>query len=159
MLADLFTTFGNSRLAYIGQSFFTIAYLCLGCYQQQFRDNHNRSHLVLIVASVALAAINLSWLYAPELHKEIYYIQMATHASVLLYIGYNCRHLLGKADATISNLFTAGIVVVLLTNIIYGLDVLWFHRKYALIDSIVGLGNGVYMFLLCKSVLQHVKRV
>jgi uncharacterized membrane protein YhhN len=158
ILADLFTTFGNYTFAYIGQSIYTTGFLCLGCYFRQLKSNHNISHLVLIVGAVLFAVINLLWLRSPELHNTIYYIQIAAHTSVLIYLAYETFEVTLNTSKKISASFVLGVVIILLTNMIYGLDILCFLRRYSIVDALVGLGNGAYLFIITRNVLLDIKK-
>ena len=155
--ADITTIFGNYTISYIGLSLFTASYLSIGCFYHQLKTNHNKSHLVFILATVILLIVNILWLYAPELHHQVFYLQVIVHSLVLAYLLYSGLILNKKLSVRITSLFLIVNLILILTNMIYGLDILYFHRNYAIVDSIVGLGNGVYLFLFTRSVIRYIK--
>ena len=155
--ADITTIFGNYSISYIGLSLYTASYLSIGCFFHQIKTNHNNSHLVFILVSVMMIIVNVLWLYAPELHFPVFFAQIIIHCLVIVYALFRLLSLSKKLSSKINNLFLFVIIIIILTNLIYGMDVLYFQRKHAIIDSMVGLGNGVYLFLFTRSVLRYIK--
>ncbi|MFP5042613.1 hypothetical protein [Parasediminibacterium sp. JCM 36343] len=153
LFADIFTIFGNDDIAYIGLSLYTASYLVFGCYFQQMKRNHNYSHIVFIVALLLLAAVNCLWLFVPNLRNETYYMQLALHSGILVFAVYTILDAKKRVNHPAIGLFLIAVGFMVITNVLYGLDLLYFHRKYAIMDSLVGLGDGVYLFLATKAVV------
>ena len=156
--ADLFTIFGNYSIAYIGLSLYTVSYLSLGCYFQQVRDNHNKSHIVYICGIVVQSSICLLWIYSPELRTKSFVLQVGYHCFMLVYMSFWIVNNFNKVLGRVSTLFATTVLIVFATNILYGLDLYYFQRKYAIIDALVGLGNGIYLFLITRGALKQVKK-
>ncbi len=157
LAADVTTIFGNYSISYIGLSLFTVSYLSIGCFFQTLKTNHNNSHLVFIIASVLLIIVNVLWLYAPELHFHVFFAQSILHSLVIVYTLYGILILFNKVNSKVSSLFFLVILIIIATNIIYGFDVLFFQRKHAIIDSVVGFGHAIYLFFFTRSILRYIK--
>jgi len=149
-IADAFTTFGNYSLGSIGLSCYTLSYICMGCWFQQLKNN-SHSNLLFITTVLLISLLQTLWKYAPELHKQTFPILIGTHCLVLLYTLYGATTVRAKNNYS---LFLWGTIAMVLTNIVYGIDMLYYHQSQSWLDAFVGLGNGVYLFMLTKSVLR-----
>lgn len=158
LLSDLLTIFGSSSIVYVGLSLYTASYITIGCYFQQLKENHNNCHIIFIVTSVLLGAICFLWHYSPELRGKTFYIQIAFHCAVLVYVVYGTVKKYRKIEREIANVFVSAVAIIVITNILYGLDVLYFQRKYAIVDALVGVGNGMYLFLITRGALKESER-
>ena len=155
MVADFMTIFGNQ---YIGLNLFTIIFLSLGCYFQQIKDNHNNSHLVFILTTVFVAIGCIIWLFAPELQHKVFYAQVTLHVGVILNLAYWLFSVRHKKDLKVFGTFLFAVLVIIVTNSVYALDALYLHWRYSFEESLVGLGNGMYLFLITRAALKYVKR-
>ena len=157
LLADLMTIFGNYSISYIGLSLFSASYLSIGCFFHQLKTNHNNSYLVFILAAVLLLIVNILWLYAPELHYYIFFAQVIIHFLIIAYTLYGALTLSKKLSSKVIGLFLLVIFIIIVTNIVFGMDVVYFQRKHTMIDAFVGLGNAVYLFLFTRGILRYIK--
>lgn len=149
-IADTFTIFGNYSLGSIGLSCYTLSYLCMGCWFQQLKNN-SFGNILFITTVLLISLLNTLWKYAPELHKETFPIWMVTHSLVLVYALYGAANVRAKNNYS---LFLWGTIAIVVTNILYGIDILYYHQTLSWLDAFVGLGNGVYLFLITKSILR-----
>ena len=149
-IADAFTAYGNYTLGSIGLSLYTLSYICMGCWFQQLKNKSN-SNILFITAVLLLSLLNTLWKYAPELHKQTFPVLIGTHSLVLIYIIYSVVNMRAKNNYS---LFLFGVIAIVITNILYGIDILYYHQTLSWLDTLIGLGNGVYLFLLTKSVLR-----
>ena len=158
LTADFFTIFGNYSVGYVGLSLYTVSYLSLGCYFQQLGNNHNKSHLAFIIGALIQAALCLLWIFSPELRLKSFFLQVGFHCVVLVYLSFWILNNFNKVFGRVSILIASTLLIVLLTNILYGLDLYYFQRKYGIIDALVGFGNGFYLFLITRGALKQVKK-
>ncbi len=149
-IADTFTIFGNYSLGSIGLSLYTLSYICMACWFQQLKNNSN-SNILFVTAVLLLSLLNTLWKYAPEIHKQTYPVLIGTHSLVLIYIIYSVANMRAKNNYY---LFLFGVIAIIITNILYGIDILYYHQTLSWLDAFVGLGNGVYLFLITKSILR-----
>jgi hypothetical protein len=156
--ADVLTIFGNERVAYVGLNLFTVGYLSVGCYFQQLRDNHNNSHLVFIITAIFIASATVLWLYAPEIHKQTFYLQMGLHSLVLLFMVYALLKLHQKSSYKYFSAFDFSAVFIISANVLYGLDALYIHWRYSIVESLIGSLNGLYLFTLTRAAIREIKK-
>ena len=159
LLADSFTIFGNEKIATLGLSFFTISYLSIACYFLQLRDNHNKGHLIFLISAIVVASLCSLWLYSPEIHKQTFYSQIALHSLLLCFMVYSLLVSNPKIPAKPFGLFLLASLFIVLGNILYAVDALYLNWRYAVIESIIGLCNGFYLFLLTKGALGSIKKI
>jgi hypothetical protein len=48
-------------------------------------------------------------------------------------------------------LYFFAVLLIIITNIIFGLDIIYFKRLHPSVDALVGLGNGLYLYLFTKA--------
>jgi hypothetical protein len=160
LIADALILFGNYNMAYVGLSLFSFSYLSLGCYFNQIKQNHNKNNYIIGIVSAALIAINLLWIIAPELRSKVYYLQSAVHFCVISFLIYTVLSLGKRLKVqSVNKLFYSTVAIIVATNIIYAIDVLHLKRAFPVVDAIVGLGNGIYLYVFTKGVFAHLKRV
>ncbi len=157
-LADAFTAFGNYTMACIGHSFYTLGYLCLGCWLLLLKKESNLGNIIFITTILLLLIINSIWIYAPELHKQILSVLIALHCITLLLTLFFATSVVKKVGKNSYFNLLSGILIIIFTNLLYGVDILHFHQSRSWIDALVGLGDGAYLFLLTKSALLLAKR-
>jgi len=98
------------------------------------------------------------WFYAPELRHKIYYAQIIFHGLVLMNLVFWLFSSHQKVNTKLFGGFLMAVLVILITNLFYGLDALYLHWRYSFIESLVGLGNGTYLFFVTKGALRYVKK-
>lgn len=158
--ADAFTIFGGYfpySLDYIGLSMFSLSYLAFGCALQQFKNIHNRSYIFFIVFTILLASVNVLWIYAPEARKPVFYTQISIHIGILIFLIFATISTIKRVKLLGVNILLWATVAIIITNIIFGIDILLLNRLHPSVDGLVGLGNGVYLFLLTKGFIAEAK--
>ncbi len=159
LFADGFVIFGNSVIANLGLSLFSLSYLVMGCYFNQIKQNHNLNNVILGVFTAVLVMVNLLWTFAPELQSKVFYMQVLVHSCIILFITYSLVQVYNRLKGiNVLKLFTYSVALIILTNLIYAIDVLFLKRAYPLIDAFVGLGNGLYLYFFTKAVFASIKR-
>jgi len=157
-LADAFTSFGNYMLACIGHSLYTLGYLSLACWFLLLKKNNITGNIIFITTVLLLSIINSLWIYAPELHKQTLSVLISFHCIILLFT-LNCTiRVSNKIGKSSSLLFLFGVLAIIFTNLLYGVDVLYLRQSHSWIDALVGIGNGLYLFVLTKGILQFAER-
>ena len=156
-LADCLSIFGNEKIAYIGLSLFTVSYLSVGCYFLQLKDNHNNSHIIFTVTLLLNAINSTLWLYVPELHTEVFYSQVALHILVLLFMVYALLASHKRIATKTYYLFFLATLVIVLSNSIYAIDSHLLNWRFPIVESLVGLGNGFYLFMITRGALRNIK--
>jgi len=162
ILADLFTLYGSYPIAHIGLSFYTINYLSISCYLHHLyvKKNGNNVNRLYILLVIIVVLLDILWLKASHLRYPINIAQVMLHALSIIYLSVGAFTVKNKSySKKDSTLFPIVAVVIIFTNIVYLIDVLYCHRKYAILDSIVGFGNGLYLFLLTRSVLRMTRNI
>ena len=160
ILADLLTIFGTAEIEYVGLNFYTISYLCFACFFLSLKYNyHSISIIAFFLSGIIVTITTLIGLFAPELHKQVFYVQMVFHPVILILLGYALLANKNKFLSIVFGNFFLSVLVIIMTNLLFGLDVFFFHYKYSIIETIIGLGNGFYLFLITRGALKQVKKV
>ena len=156
-VADLFTLFGNQNISYIGLSLYSVSYLAMASYFQEIKYRNTFNHIIFLITSTIIGVLVFLWLFVSELHKQIFYIQIALHCIILFYACFSF-YVIRKEKKNFSvNLFMLSLSFVLFSNLVFALDILYFHRRLSIMDSLVGLGNGLYLYLFTKGTLNEAK--
>ena len=160
MLADLFTIFGTPNIGYIGLNLYTVSYLSLVSFFLQLKDSyHSSSLLVFLITLITIASISALWLDAPELHQQIFYIHVAIHSLTMVLIVYSFLSVQSKLMPRSTDNFFVSLLFIIVTNLLYALDVFYFKFKHASIESLIGLGNGIYLFQITRGALNQIKKM
>jgi hypothetical protein len=152
-IADLLTIFGNMNTSFVGVNLYTLSYIGMGCYYNSIKHYHNYSHWLFIILSVLVGIATFSWVYNEYFHSVLFWVQTSLHIGILLFMLLMVIKLRLKLKGIAVNYLMLSSALVIITSIIYGLDVLYFKRRYAFVDAMVGLGNGLYLYVLTKGAL------
>ena len=159
LLADLFSIFGNETIAYLGLNLFTVSYLLLGCYFTRLKSNYKSNALIIFfLALVSIGASCALWLYVPQINAQVFFVQTASHCLVLLFMVYALFIAYQKIVTKSFSVFLLAVLFILLANALYALDARYFHWQYPVVESLIGLGNGVYLFMVVRGALNNVKK-
>lgn len=156
ILGDIAIIFGGNLVAYLGLDGYTLSYFALaGLFQMSRKDKEEKEigHIMMLLGSLALAVINLVFVYMPDQQSKLKFAQIALHgwsifflfASYLQYAKSN-----GKKYQSIS--LSLGLWGILLFNLLFAIDVGLLARRFAWMDGLVGFSNGLYMFLIAKGI-------
>ena len=160
ILADLLTIFGTPKIEYIGLNLYTVGYLSLACFFLQLKNNYLSASLItFLVSLIIVVTTTIIWLFAPELHKEVFYIKITIHTLILILLGYSFISASFKLKSIVYRNLLLSVILIVITNILFGIDVFIANYKYSIIESLIGLGNGVYLFLITRGALKQVKKV
>jgi len=157
LAAYALTIFASNTIANLGLEGFTISYLSLWCYFLRLRNNHNYSHIVFIVMTVLIASTGVLWVYAPELHQPTFYVVSILHFLVLMVMSYSLLSIRRKIPLLPFNAYLLGTIAIFLSNALYATDALLLHFRFSIVESLIGLGNGLYLFLITRGTLKLVK--
>jgi uncharacterized membrane protein YhhN len=160
IVADLLTIFGMPKIEYIGLNLFTVSYLSLTCFFLQLKNNyHSTSLITFLVSFTIVVSTTIIWLFVPELHKKVFYIQVTIHTLALILLGYSFISASSKLKSVVYKNLLLSVILIIITNILFGIDVFIFHYKHSIVESLIGLGNGTYLFFITRGVLKQVKKV
>jgi len=154
-IADIFTFVNVGNLSLIGINLYTVSYIAFACFIFQSNSFFGFTYTIFFSLSVLVGIGVTCLLLFPKLEKSFFYIQLGIHLLILSFLVFTAidirKRIKSKAQA---NLLLAAVVVIVLTNITYGIDIL--HRRIWL-DALVGFGNGIYLFLLVRTALRGLK--
>lgn len=154
-IADIFTFVNIGNLSVIGINIYTISYIAFACFIFQSNSFFGFTYTIFFSLSVLVGIGITCLLLFPKLENTFFYIQLAIHILILCFLVFTAidirKRMKSKAQA---NMLLAAVVVIVITNITYGIDIL--HRRIWL-DALVGFGNGIYLFLIVRTALKGLK--
>ena len=164
VLADLFTMFGKTGAIFsIGMSFFTYSYLMLATIMYQKIPNRdvttrNKIPSLILVIAILIAIMQGINYFTTGLGELLSLLQIFVHSvgiiilsiwAIKLSVEWKRKHLY----------FIVTTGLILLANICYVFDIYFFERRYILIDVLVVLLHGLYLYTLVRGVNERKKRV
>ena len=158
-IADLLTMFCNGFLFYVGLSLFTFSYLSIAAILYRRRVIRDRKNIPPVLYLLGITQLILMSLYyfIPNINETITVVQIIIHVVVIFIILiWAIKVYRWKKDKNWLYILVA--ILIIITNIIYVIDVNFLNRKYVIIDVLVVLFHGLYMLLLTISVKNSRKK-
>ena len=156
MLADLLSIFGNEKIAYIGLNLFTVSYLSICSYFNRLNNNYKSTALIIffiiLILIVGTSALRLN---ATELSQQTFYLQLALHTLVLVVMTYSLVASQKKISSKSFGLFFLAVIIIIITNALFAIDNHFLNWRYPIVESLIGLGNGCYLFMITRGALRN----
>lgn len=160
MAADLMTLYGNGMtVGYVGLSCFTASYLSMVCFVIKLYRQFDARYFVFFGGLSLFGMIDGVWLRMPESRPYIFFVQMGLHITVvatLLVSVFFAVKKLPKHNYPL--LFAVGSGLVVVANLILALTFFRYRAAQPVLNALVGLCHGLYMYFFVKGLLRVVKR-
>ena len=151
--ADLMTISFSSTKFYIGLSLYSFSYMMLGAIFYKILTSNKKNYLpksyyyIALILFIIIVMFSLNSGYPDIIMK----FQELLHIYVLVTITFWSYKL--RKNKIFKQYFIPGVIIILLSNLLYAVDILVLHQKYPLVDSMDVFLYGLYLFLITNGII------
>jgi len=157
---DIITYIDKYYLVNIGLNLYTASYIAFACFALQLRRVYDYTYYLFFAFLGAIAVFAYLWFVFYSLRDFLFYVQIGLHVLVLIFLLSSAIKMVARVKSnSVSSLFLTAVILIIIANVIYGIDLIidQNHRFSIWLDPAVGFGNGIYLYVISKSALASIK--